>query len=113
MRFPNSLYVSTDADCPHGRKYLCIGWLPEKQERINPDTGKKRHVWAYGVAGFHYGATEQEAEAKLRAWFEAEREADLKTQIRQSRQQRALAQKRATAAREGEQALWGTQEVPA
>jgi hypothetical protein len=95
MRFPTHTYVSTDPVCPPARKHLCIGWLPEKQKRQDPTTGKKRYVWAYGVAGFHYGATPQEAEAKLRVWIEAEREAILKTEIRQSRQQGTLARKRA------------------
>jgi hypothetical protein len=112
IRFPIHHYVSSDPDCPPGRKHLAIGFLPEKVERRDPN-GKKRYVWVYRVASFHYASRPQEAEAKLRAWVEREREAILKTEIRQSRQQRALAQKRAKALREAEGALWGTEEMPA
>jgi hypothetical protein len=111
--FPAARYVSSDPDCPAGRKHVCIGWLPEKQERVDPATGKRRHVWAYGCAVFHYGATAQEAEYKLKAWVEAQKEAELKLQIRVTKQQGKLAQERATAAREAESALWGVEERPA
>ncbi len=88
MKFPVSRYVSDDPDCPAGRKYVCIGWLPSRHTRRDPETGKKTEVWTYGCVGFHYGATRDEAEAKLRVWVEEQREAELKRQIRVSRQQR-------------------------
>ena len=113
MRIPTQRYVSDGPDCPTGRKYVCIGWLPEKRERVDPVTGKKRMAWAYGCAVFHYGETAKEAEAKLRVWIEGVREAELKRGIRVSHQQRELARKRATAKRDGEIALWGLEETPA
>ncbi len=65
MRFPTARYISEDPDCPDGRKYLCIGWLPSRHTRRDPETGKTREVWTYGCVGFPYGAIRDQAEPKL------------------------------------------------